>query len=99
MGMVVGFGLVFFGFLTPFVAALMVGHVRNTRRGMLMVVGWVVILLLLAILFGLDGLVWLLGVLGLVCSCLCVGAALIMLLFGMPIRDIFGVLRGHRRVS
>lgn len=94
-----GFGLTFCGLLAPFMAAWMVGYWRSARHGLLMAVGWVLLILLLAVLFGLDGLVWLLGVLGIVFACVGVGAALIMFSLGMPFGEIPGVLRGRRRVS
>lgn len=98
MSTVPGFALAFFGFLAPFVGALTIGHLRNTRRGVLLAAGWSMILFVLAVVFGLDGLFYLLGVQGVVCVCVCVGAALIMFSLGIPIRDISGILRGHGRV-
>lgn len=99
MRALLGLGLAFCGLFAPFAFAWVAGHWRGARQGVLMAVGWVLLILLLAVLFGVDGLSWLLGVLGIVCVCLGLGAALIMFSLGMPIRDISGVLRGHRRVS
>lgn len=93
-----GIGLTFYGFLAPFIAAWMVGYWRGARHGVVMAVGWVVLILLLAVLFGLDGLLWLFSVLGIVCVCISFGAALIMWSLSMPVREISGVLRGRRRV-
>lgn len=98
MRLLLGTGLVLFGFLAPFAAAWIVGHLRGNRQGSLVAVGWALILTSLAVVFGFYGLFWLLSVLGLVCVCVCVGAVLIMLSLGMPIGDISGVLRGRRRV-
>lgn len=99
MRVLLGLGLTVCGFLVPFLAAWMVGHWRSSRHGLLVAVVWVLLVFVLAVLFGFDGLLWLLSALGLVFACVVFGTALIMFSLGMPVREISGVLRGRRRVS
>lgn len=99
MRALLGLGLTFCGLFAPFAVAWISGRWRSARLGVLMTVGWVLLILLLAVLFGLDGLLWLLGVLGIVCVCVGFGTSLIMWSLSMPVREISGVFRGRGRVS